>query len=30
VADLAMLLGVWQDADVDEVLNGDGDEDGPP
>jgi len=30
VADLAMLLGAWQDADVDEVLNGDGDEDGPP
>jgi glycerol-1-phosphate dehydrogenase [NAD(P)+] len=38
VADLAMLLGAWQDADVDEVLNGDEDgdgdgdedEDGPP
>jgi hypothetical protein len=24
VADLAMLLGAWQDADVDAVLTGDG------
>jgi glycerol-1-phosphate dehydrogenase [NAD(P)+] len=24
VADLAMLLGAWQDTDIDEVLNGDG------